>query len=93
MIVPMPGIVPGRRQQLVAQHALEADDAIVVGQELVAQLTDEFGFEFERQAAWRCAQRCRAFEDVHGLGLQDNHPATAFVGSEFAMSEIEQQAR
>src|SRR5215831_3908344 len=52
--------LPGRRQQLLAQHAVKSGDTIVVGQEFVTKLPDQFGLERRVNGvahAWRQSSR------------------------------------
>jgi len=57
------------REQLLAEHSLEPDNAIMIHQQLITKLANQFRFQFECERSRRSPKGGRRFEDFLGLGL------------------------
>ncbi len=64
----------------------------MVGQQFVAELTDQFGLELQSNCAGERTHGARGLKDSLRLASHGNQPVAAFMWPHFAASQVEQQA-
>ena len=54
-------------------------NAIMIDQQFVAKLANQFRFQFKRERSRRVSEGCRSFEDFLGFGLQKRITVASLV--------------
>jgi hypothetical protein len=85
-MVPMPGV------SVPSPEAPEPGRAIMIDQQPVTKLTNQFGPPFKGERSRRLSRRRRGFEDFLGFGLQELIAVTSLVRPNLPISQAQDNA-